>query len=60
MVLYRMGREKDPATRLVLLYTLPSLAVNKVCNIHKNHKELRYAVFIFNRAIHQENILYNL
>ncbi|KAK3868404.1 hypothetical protein Pcinc_026207 [Petrolisthes cinctipes] len=31
MVLYRLGREKDPATRLVLLYTLPSLAVNKLC-----------------------------
>ncbi|KAK8725871.1 hypothetical protein OTU49_010529 [Cherax quadricarinatus] len=31
MVLYRLGREVDPTTRLTLLYTLPSLAVNKLC-----------------------------
>ncbi|ROT68621.1 putative focadhesin [Penaeus vannamei] len=31
MVLYRLGREPDPATRLTILYTLPSLAVNKLC-----------------------------
>ena len=30
MVLYRLGRESDPTTRLTILYTLPSLAVNKV------------------------------
>ena len=30
MVLYRLGREPDPTTRLTILYTLPSLAVNKV------------------------------
>lgn len=35
MVLYRLGREPDPTTRLTILYTLPSLAVNKVSgNIH--------------------------
>ncbi|KAK7082986.1 hypothetical protein SK128_010214 [Halocaridina rubra] len=31
MVLYRLGREPDPTTRLTILYTLPSLAVNKLC-----------------------------
>ncbi|XP_045617466.1 focadhesin-like [Procambarus clarkii] len=31
MVLYRLGRETDPTTRLTILYTLPSLAVNKLC-----------------------------
>ncbi|XP_071541136.1 focadhesin-like isoform X1 [Panulirus ornatus] len=31
MLLYRLGRETDPTTRLTILYTLPSLAVNKLC-----------------------------
>ncbi|XP_068209596.1 focadhesin [Palaemon carinicauda] len=31
MILYRLGREPDPTTRLTILYTLPSLAVNKLC-----------------------------
>ncbi|XP_042226964.1 focadhesin-like [Homarus americanus] len=31
IVLYRLGRETDPTTRLTILYTLPSLAVNKLC-----------------------------
>ncbi|CAL4104921.1 unnamed protein product [Meganyctiphanes norvegica] len=31
IMLYRLGREQDPSTRLTILYTLPSLAVNKLC-----------------------------
>lgn len=31
IMLYRLGREQDPSTRLKILYTLPTLAVNKLC-----------------------------